>query len=158
GAGGAGPVRSRRYRDLVARAEEKPAQRYLAIRQKWTWPERSEIYAADFRGRVDPSAAEASYLLAPVDWRRGDSLDAAIRLDTIHGLPEDLLMKADKMGMAHGIESRSPFLDRRFAEWTARLEVGLLLTGSSSKYLLKKAAESLLPRDLVHRRKHGFQV
>ena len=67
-------------------------------------------------------------------------------------------MKADKMGMAHGVESRSPFLDRELAEWSARLDIGLLLRGSSSKYLRKRAAEEVLPKDLVQRRKHGFQT
>ncbi|HZI95501.1 MAG TPA: asparagine synthase-related protein, partial [Patescibacteria group bacterium] len=153
-----GPSRYRRYRDLVALIDQKQAQRYLSIREKWGWRQRMEIYAEDFRRGVDLSATEGSYLLAPVDWRQGESVDAAIRLDTMHGLPEDLLMKADKMGMAHGIESRTPFMDRRFAEWAARLEPGLLLRGSGSKYLLKKAAEALLPRDLIYRRKHGFQV
>jgi len=154
----AGPRNYRRFRDLTALAEIPAAERYLRLREKWSWEQRREFYAEGLRGRVDVSSTEGSYLLAPVDWRSGDSVDAAIRLDTMHGLPEDLLMKADKMGMAHGIESRSPFMDRRFAEWTARLELGLLLSGSSGKLLLKKAAETLLPGDLVHRRKHGFQV
>lgn len=153
-----GPRRYRRYRDLAALLDRKPAQRYLGIREKWTWPERMEVYGEELRRRVDASITEGTYLLAPVEWRKGDSVDAAIRLDTSHGLPEDLLMKADKMGMAHGVESRSPFMDRLFAEWAARLEIGLLLRGSSSKYLLKKSAETVLPRDLVYRRKHGFQV
>jgi len=154
----AGPRQYRRGRQLADLAGTPPAQRYLRLREKWTWPQRMEVYAPALRGRVDVSSTEGSYLLAPVDWRPGESVDAAIRLDTIHGLPEDLLMKADKMGMAHGVESRSPFMDRRFAEWTARLETGLLLHGSTSKLLLKQAAETLLPSDLVHRRKHGFQV
>ncbi|HET9480960.1 MAG TPA: asparagine synthase (glutamine-hydrolyzing) [Candidatus Polarisedimenticolia bacterium] len=157
-AGLAGPAAYRRYRDLVNLLDLKPAERYLRIREKWSWQERSACFDEEFRRRVDPTAAEASYLRAPVDWRPAESVDAALRLDSIHGLPEDLLMKADKMGMAHGVESRSPFLDRRFVEWAARLEIPALLRRGVSKYLLKKAAERLLPRDLVHRRKHGFQV
>ncbi len=153
-----GPRRYAKYRDLVALLDRPAAERYLRIREKWTHEERLAVYSEEFRRRVDVSVTQGSYLLAPVVFRPGESVDAALHLDSMHGLPEGLLMKADKMGMAHGVESRSPFLDQRLVEFTARLEIGLLLKGSTSKYLLKKAAESLLPGDLIYRRKHGFQV
>ncbi|HEY3174498.1 MAG TPA: asparagine synthase-related protein [Candidatus Polarisedimenticolia bacterium] len=159
-----GPVRflpgllGARWRELIALLDLAPAARYLRIREKWTTAQRHAIYTPEFRRRVDVAATEATYVRAPVEWRAGGSVDAAVRLDSIHGLPEDLLMKADKMGMAHGVESRSPFLDQGFVEWAARLDIGMLVRGAASKYLLKKGAESLLPRDLIYRRKHGFQV
>jgi asparagine synthase (glutamine-hydrolysing) len=147
-----------RMRALLPLLELPPAARYLRIRQKWTHAERQTIYSEDFRRRVDQAATDATYLGAPVEWTPGESVGAAVRLDSIHGLPEDLLTKADRMGMAHGVESRSPFLDQAFVEWAARLDINLLLRGATSKYLLKEAAESLLPRDLIHRRKQGFQI
>ena len=153
----AGSKQRARYQELVALLDLQPAERYLRIREKWTWDERREIYAEPFRGRVDPGAAAGTYLLAPVGWGVGDTVDAAVRLDSMHGLPEDLLMKADKMCGAHAVESRSPFLDQRFVEWAARLEIGLLLRGSSSKDLLKRAAAAVLPRDIVYRRKQGLR-
>lgn len=159
-----GPLRSGasllggRWKSLVGMLGLPPAARYLKMREKWTPQARQAIYAAGFRHRVDAGLTAATYLEAPIAWRPGASVDAAIRLDSIHGLPEDLLMKADKMGMAHGVESRSPFLDQDFVEWAATLDIDLLLRGAESKHLLKKAAESLLPRDLIYRRKHGFQV
>ncbi len=158
GASIAGRRQRERYRSLTDLIELPAAERYLRTREKWTPAERLAIYAGPFREAVDVTATEATYLEAPVTWRPRGSVDAAIRLDAIHGLPEDLLMKADKMGMAHGVECRSPFMDPSIAEWAARADVDLLLKDSTSKYLLKKAAESLLPRDLVHRRKQGFQV
>jgi len=153
-----GPKRFRRYRDLVTLLDRPPVDRYLSIRLKWTRQERLAVYSGEFSRVVDPALAEATYAGAGVDWRAGESVDAGVRLDSVHGLPEDLLMKADKMCGAHGIESRSPFLDRTFVEWAARLDIGLLLRGSDSKHLLKKAAGRLLPRDLVYRRKHGLQT
>lgn len=135
-----------------------PALRYLRIREKWTPAERESIYSEDFGRRVDTSLAGATYLRAPVNWRRGESVDAAVRLDTIHGLPEDLLMKVDKMGMAHGVECRSPFLDTEWVEWISGLRIDLLLRGRTSKYILKQAAKPLLPSRLIGRRKQGFRV
>ncbi len=153
-----GPARFQRYRSRMTLLDRPPVERYLSIRLKWTREERRDVYSEAFARTVDLTAAGATYADAGVEWRRGASVDAALRLDAMHGLPEDLLMKADKMASAHGIESRSPFVDRVFAEWAARLDVGLLLRGSTSKYLLKKAAERVLPRDLVHRRKRGLQT
>ena len=147
-----------RSREMVRLAALPPGQRYLSIRQKWTPSERLAIYNPAFARSVDMSRTAATYLDAPVGWGARGSVEAAIRLDAAHGLPEDLLMKADKMCGAHGVDSRSPFMDQDFVEWAARLDVNLHLRGSSSKDLLKRAAESLLPRDLVWRRKHGFQT
>jgi asparagine synthase (glutamine-hydrolysing) len=152
-------VKGRGHSARMARlAELPPAQRYLSIRQKWTPEERLAIYGAEFGKSVDVTRTAATYLEAPVGWGGRGSVEAAIRLDVSHGLPEDLLMKADKMCGAHGVDSRSPFMDREFAEWAARLDVSLHLRGSSSKDLLKRAADGLLPRDVVWRRKHGFQT
>jgi asparagine synthase (glutamine-hydrolysing) len=67
-------------------------------------------------------------------------------------------MKGDKMGMAHGVETRSPFVDPGLAAWCARLDPRLLLRGGTGKWLLKEAALALMPRDLVRRRKRGLQV
>jgi asparagine synthase (glutamine-hydrolysing) len=154
----AGARSGERMRHLAGLAGMGRCARYLRIREKWSAPERARIYADGFRELVDQRLAEATYLEAPVRWERGGSVDAAMRLDAIHGLPEDLLMKVDKMGMAHGVECRSPFLDREWVEWVSRLRVDLLLKGDRSKYLLKRAAEDLLPRDLIYRRKQGFRV
>jgi asparagine synthase (glutamine-hydrolysing) len=147
-----------RWGEMARLAARPPAQRYLGIRQKWTPEDRRSIYDAAFAKSVDQSLTAATYLNAPVGWGERGSVEAAIRLDASHGLPEDLLMKADKMCGAHGVDSRSPFMDQQWVEWAARLDVNLHLRGESSKDLLKRAAESLLPRDLVWRRKHGFQT
>jgi len=157
-AGLAGGRARRRYGRLVELADREPAMRYLGIREKWGPEERRAIYAPPFRERVDTGRIAASFTGAAGEWRPGRSVEAAVRVDTLHSLPDGLLMKADKMGMAHGLELRSPFLDHLFVEWAARLPIEAHLRGSISKFLLKAAGEMVLPRRLVHRRKHGFQV
>jgi asparagine synthase (glutamine-hydrolysing) len=68
----------------------------------------------------------------------------------------ELLMKQDQMSMAASIESRVPFLDHPLAEFAAAVPESLKLRGKVGKYILKKAAEDLLPREIVYRRKMGF--
>jgi asparagine synthase (glutamine-hydrolysing) len=67
----------------------------------------------------------------------------------------ELLMKQDQMSMACSVESRVPYLDHEFAEFAAQVPADLKLRGSG-KYIVKKAVEDLLPREIVHRRKAGF--
>jgi asparagine synthase (glutamine-hydrolysing) len=68
----------------------------------------------------------------------------------------ELLMKQDQMSMAASIESRVPFLDHVFAEFAAAVPENLKLRGKTGKYLIKKAAEGLLPHEIIYRRKMGF--
>jgi asparagine synthase (glutamine-hydrolysing) len=68
----------------------------------------------------------------------------------------ELLMKQDQMSMACSIESRVPFLDHPFVEFSTRVPDRLKIHGSVQKYVLKKAVEDLLPAENIHRRKMGF--
>jgi asparagine synthase (glutamine-hydrolysing) len=68
----------------------------------------------------------------------------------------ELLMKQDRMSMAASIESRVPFLDHEFVEFTSAIPAHLKLHGSAAKYVLKEAVADLLPRRIVHRAKMGF--
>lgn len=72
-------------------------------------------------------------------------------------LPELLLMRVDKMGMANSIEARVPFLDYRLIEFTMSLPEKLKVpNGKTTKYLLKKAVEGILPDEIIYRKKQGF--
>jgi asparagine synthase (glutamine-hydrolysing) len=73
-------------------------------------------------------------------------------------LPDDLLMKVDKMTMAAGLEARTPFLDHRLVEEVARFPATLKVRPRTSKYLLRRLAATLLPAWAVSRPKHGFDV
>jgi asparagine synthase (glutamine-hydrolysing) len=68
----------------------------------------------------------------------------------------ELLMKQDQMSMAASIESRVPFLDHPLAEFAAAVPEDLKLRGKVGKYIIKKAAEDLLPREIIYRPKMGF--
>jgi asparagine synthase (glutamine-hydrolysing) len=68
----------------------------------------------------------------------------------------ELLMKQDQMSMACSIESRVPFLDHPLVEFSASLPDRLRVRRGQGKYILKKAVEDLLPREIIYRRKMGF--
>lgn len=73
-------------------------------------------------------------------------------------LPDDLLIKADKMSMAASIELRTPFLDHKLLEFCWSMPDHLKLKGWVGKYLLRKGMENKLPHEILHRPKRGFPV
>ena len=79
-------------------------------------------------------------------------------LDINFYMAEDILTKVDRASMAVSLEVRAPFLDPRVAEFAAQLPFEYKLKGSKSKYILKKAVESLLPKNILHRPKKGFGI
>lgn len=73
-------------------------------------------------------------------------------------LPEDLLLKADKMTMATSVELRVPLLDYRLMEFCVALPDNFRLNGHQGKYLMKKVMEKYLPHEIIYRKKRGFPV
>ncbi len=71
-------------------------------------------------------------------------------------LPEHLLMRVDKLTMAHSVEARVPFLDHDVVEFASRLPSKYKLNQGTGKYLLKRVAEPYMDRDLIYRKKQGF--
>jgi asparagine synthase (glutamine-hydrolysing) len=87
-----------------------------------------------------------------------DPVSRMLYVDTKTWLPEDLLVKADKMTMAAAVELRVPFLDHRLVELAASFPTSMKIRGRTGKYIMKRYAETLLPREIVHRPKRGFPV
>jgi asparagine synthase (glutamine-hydrolysing) len=71
-------------------------------------------------------------------------------------LPELLLMRVDKLTMATSVEARVPFLDHHLIEYAMGLPRELKVKGKTGKHILKRALESILPRDLLYQPKRGF--
>ncbi len=102
---------------------------------------------ADHTGRVIGELFEASGSEEP--------LERILHYETAVHLSEDPLKRVDNMTMAWGLEARVPFLDHRLVELAARIPSPLKGGG---KYILKQAARSILPEEVVDRRKGYFPV
>lgn len=85
-------------------------------------------------------------------------LNQMLYIDTKTWLPDDLLVKADKITMANSLELRVPLLDHRIVEFAAALPVDYKVSGNQTKRILKAALEKLVPREVVERKKAGFPV
>ncbi|UCD55450.1 MAG: asparagine synthase (glutamine-hydrolyzing) [Candidatus Omnitrophota bacterium] len=101
---------------------------------------------------------DTSTMLAQVSNRFMDQpyVNKALYTDFLSYLAGDLLTKEDRATMAVGLEGRVPFLDHRLVEYSFQIDPELKVKGLSTKYILKRAFEDILPKDLLHREKHGF--
>ncbi|MEK6276637.1 MAG: asparagine synthase (glutamine-hydrolyzing) [Actinomycetota bacterium] len=89
----------------------------------------------------------------------GEGVAPYARLDTLTYLPGDLLVKVDRMSMAHSLEVRSPFLDHRLQELATRLPPGFKLRNGVAKWLLRKLAlRRGIPASVIDRPKMGFSI
>jgi asparagine synthase (glutamine-hydrolysing) len=79
-------------------------------------------------------------------------------LDTKTYLPEDILTKVDRASMLCSLETRAPLLDHEFLELAAKIPSNLKLKDGTTKYILKKSLEGILPDNILYRKKMGFGV
>ena len=85
-------------------------------------------------------------------------LDKALYVDLKTYLVDDILVKVDRMSMAHSLEVRAPLLDHRFVEFTAAIPSDLKLRKTETKVLLKRMLDRYFPSEFVRRPKHGFTM
>lgn len=87
-----------------------------------------------------------------------DHLSKALYTDLKTYLPGGILVKVDRMSMANSLEVRSPVLDHKIIEFAAKIPIGFKYDKGEKKKVLKKSFESILPHDILYRKKMGFSV
>ena len=118
----------------------------------------SELYSADFERSIDREYAAEPLQKLFSKVKDQAILDQMLYIDTKTWLPDDLLIKADKMTMANSLELRVPLLDHKVLEFAASLPTNYKLKGFSLKYILKRALSKRVPQAILKRKKAGFPV
>jgi asparagine synthase (glutamine-hydrolysing) len=151
------PYRMRKVK-MAARALSQPApQRWMAWFGVFNGPLKSELLSARTRAEVDLDGSRAFRRWLQTHPQR-DDLSSMLYLDTKIWLPDNLLMKSDKMTMAASLEARLPLLDYHLIEYAADIPSDLKIRHFRTKYLLKQAFRDFLPEPILTRRKMGFNV
>jgi len=115
--------------------------------------ELSSIVSQQLPGALDGVLSQMGNL-QPVT----DDLAPFLWLDQKYYLADDILVKSDRMSMAHSVEVRPPFLDHRIVEFAATLPADLKILGSRQKIVLKELMKRKLPPSIVNRGKIGFDI
>src|SRR6478752_2771725 len=138
---------------FVRAAHLPPLERHHGWKEIFSPDARAELTGR--RARFDPvdvyRARYAETTTAPQLARLQD-IDFGVYL------VDDLLVKTDRASMAHSLEARVPFLDPTVTNLAFALPTRLKVRGLAKKVLLRKAAEPLLPAEVVHGRKRGFSI
>ncbi len=148
--------RARRLRRFVAHAGKDAAARHAG------WATR--IDAGELERLFDPAVAAAAAtpeaLVEDLRQEAGgeDPINAMLATDLALVLPGDMLVKVDRMSMAHGLEVRCPFLDHRVVECAAAMPGRFKLKGRTGKRILRRAFADRLPAEVFRRPKKGFEV
>lgn len=87
-----------------------------------------------------------------------DDLERELYMDLRFVMPDSVLMKVDKMSMAHGLEVRVPFLDHEFQEFCASIPPELKLQGLRTKVILRSALRGMVPPEILARKKQGYSL
>jgi asparagine synthase (glutamine-hydrolysing) len=151
--GSASGGRAAKVHRFLAAAEQGLPDAFLSWISFVTAPDR----AALFNGTPDNWGVD-DYRAAWADSDGAHPLDRLLNLNLRTYLLDDLLVKVDRMSMAHGLEVRSPFLDPELLAFTTRLPPRMKARGLSLKRVLRAAVSDLLPPEILKRPKRGFGV
>jgi asparagine synthase (glutamine-hydrolysing) len=131
-------------------------ERYLGYGTYFTDERKNRLYNSDLRAATRGMDAYAEHRRHFARVKDAAPLNRMLYVDMKTFLPSLNLLYTDKTAMAATLEVRVPFLNHELVSLAARMPPGLKLRGLKRKYILKRAAERLLPREVVWRKKAGF--
>jgi len=146
-----------RGKNFLRHVAQRWQDRYLEEVGLFRADEREALLAPDARRAIDVSPEDGMR----ERMRRFAALppqSQMMRLDFETYLPQDCLTKVDRMTMAHSIESRVPLLDNHVIDFVASLPLSMKIRNGRGKQILRRVAETLVPRQILERRKQGFGV
>lgn len=132
--------------------------RYLGFGTYFTDEMKARLYAKDLRGAMQDFDAYRYHKRYFEKCRTAAPLNRLLYVDFKTFMPALNLDTTDKTSMAANLEVRAPFLNKELVELSARIPADLKIRGLKRKYILKKAVESLLPKEIVWRKKAGFSA
>lgn len=145
----------RRIRRFTEKAVLPSEERIFAWSSFFDLP---ALQRLDAGGVVDRERVLSSYVDTLHSCNGASLLSRLLYLNLRTYLLDDLLPKMDRMTMAHGLEGRSPLLDRALIEYVTSLPDDLKRRGGRGKIILKEFGATMLPREILERPKHGFGV
>lgn len=147
-----------RAKTLLSNLTRDPVQAYFHSMSFFSSAMKRELLSGDvaevLNGYESSSVFRAYYDKCSSD----DPLSRTQYVDFKTYLVDDILVKVDRASMANSLEVRVPLLDHKVVELAARIPSRLKLNGSVSKYIFKKMAGTLLPEEILERKKMGFTM
>lgn len=151
------PYELRRLKTASRSLAEPAPQRWVNWFGVFDDPLKKRLLSPEVQAQIDMNAGRIFQHWLDAHPQR-DDLSEMLYLDTKIWLPDNLLMKIDKMSMAFSIEGRLPLLDEHLIAFAASIPSHLKVHHGTTKYIFKRAYADFLPEDILKRRKMGFNV
>lgn len=139
-------------------ATASEADRWSSWFAGFTGREKEGLLTADLLSSVEDPTGERVFESHVSRLGNAHPIERMLYVDTKVWLPDDLLMKMDKMSMAASLEARVPYLDHELVEFAASLPLRHKLDGLQGKGVLRRLARGVLPPEIIKRKKVGFVV
>ncbi|MFC4801157.1 asparagine synthase (glutamine-hydrolyzing) [Neobacillus sp. GCM10023253] len=141
-------------KSFIERGVTPMEQRYIGNAKMFDEAEKRELLSVYREGLNYTDITKPLY----EESRGYDPVDRMQYIDIHTWMRGDILLKADKMTMAHSLELRVPFLDKAVFEVASKIPTSLKTANGTTKYVLRKAAEGVVPDHVLNRKKLGFPV
>ncbi|MGC2403359.1 MAG: asparagine synthase (glutamine-hydrolyzing) [Acidobacteriaceae bacterium] len=128
-----------------------PEQAHVYWNGTFSEAEKARLLSRPLTGAMD-------HILQGLALNAKNGLSPFLAFDQQYFLADDILVKSDRMSMAHAVEVRPPFLDHRIVEFAATLPDDLKVRGSRQKFVLKQLMKDRLPASILNRKKVGFDI
>jgi asparagine synthase (glutamine-hydrolysing) len=146
-----------RAKTLLTNLSLSSVEGYFNTMSTFSAAMKQQLYTGDYRASLNGSAGGMELFDRYMRQSEApDSLSAVQYVDIKTYLVDDILTKVDRASMANSLEVRNPLLDYKLMEFAARIPWRLKLQGRQGKYIFKRALESLVPHEILNRRKMGF--
>ncbi len=141
-------------KSFIERGVTPMEERYIGNAKMFTEEEKRDLLLTYREGLNYTDITKPLY----EESRGYDPVDRMQFIDIHTWMRGDILLKADKMTMAHSLELRVPFLDKAVFEVASKIPSSLKTANGTTKYILRKAAEGVVPAHVLDRKKLGFPV
>ncbi|MGG0177663.1 asparagine synthase (glutamine-hydrolyzing) [Gottfriedia acidiceleris] len=141
-------------KNFLERGTTPLEERYIGNAKMFTENEKRIIFS-DYQSYLDNTT-----ITSPI-FREASAYDSVTKmqhLDIQTWLRGDILLKADKMTMAHSLELRVPFLDKEVFNVASKISANHKISHNTTKYILRQAAQGIVPNHVLNRKKLGFPV
>jgi asparagine synthase (glutamine-hydrolysing) len=150
--------RSLRWKFVLRNLSLEPEEAYFHDMSLFTPADKHGLFSTGFRRSLNGHDPALEFRRHFERVKGAGRLNQLLYVDTKTWLPNDILVKVDRMAMANSLEVRSPLLDQELIALAASMPTNLKFRCGTSKYLLKRYTERRVPDAVVHRPKMGFRI
>jgi asparagine synthase (glutamine-hydrolysing) len=147
-----------KLRQFLAGHSASPERAHYAWRRVFTDEDKRELLRPEYHASLGEADPFDRFRRFHEQVAGCHPLDQALYVDLKTWLPDDILVKVDRMTMAHSLEARAPFLDHRLMELAASLPPEWKLNTRGRKHVLKRSQQGRVPDTVLQRRKEGFNA